>query len=358
MDQELLKSIVHYNNETGIFTWSVDRGGRVKKGNVCGSIKQGYIIIKIMGKSYPAHRLAFLYMIGRFPEIHVDHINGDRSDNRFCNLVECTQKENAKNRSLSLHNKSGTTGVSFRKRNSKWVASITKNYKKISLGEFSEKKDAILARKEAEVLHGFNPNHGSKSRRSYIEDNQRYLKNKTTTKISKYIGSKDNYTQKRLKELLHYNPETGVFTWKINRSGKKVGDVAGCPAKRQTNTYMVIGCDNFTFLAHRLAWLYMTGELPNHVIDHMDGNGLNNSWTNLRDVTPSENLRNLPIRSDNKSGVNGVYWNKKTCRWVSNLITLDGKPISKSFKLKEDAINHRKEQNVIHGYHENHGRSI
>jgi len=164
MHQELtqahLKSILHYNPSTGVFTWKCSIG-RVTFGKVAGRLHHdGYIVIGIDGKGYSAHRLAFLYMNGRMPSHHVDHINGTRNDNRWENLRAVAVGENHRNAKRQVRNKSGVTGVSWQKNMSKWQAYICLSKKQIHLGFFLEKDSAIEARKSAEIRYGFHPNHG------------------------------------------------------------------------------------------------------------------------------------------------------------------------------------------------------
>jgi hypothetical protein len=130
-------------------------------------------------------------------------------------------------------------------------------------------------------------------------------------------------TQQELKELLHYDPLTGVFIWKINRGGGvKAGEIAGSKAKVG---YWSITLFNKGYYAHRLAWLYMTGKLPDKFIDHIDRNKLNNIWTNLREATEKESVHNTGLSKKNKSGVKGVYWNKNANKWQATL-WIDNKP--------------------------------
>jgi hypothetical protein len=111
-------------------------------------------------------------------------------------------------------------------------------------------------------------------------------------------------TQERLKELLHYDPETGVFTW-IGTKARRIanGDEAGSVRER----YRIINIDYKPTGAHRLAWLYVYGYAPS-LIDHKDGDGLNNSITNLRECTDTQNKQNSKRPAHNKTGFKGVSW--------------------------------------------------
>jgi hypothetical protein len=105
-------------------------------------------------------------------------------------------------------------------------------------------------------------------------------------------------TQERLKEVLTYNPQTGFFT------RNKTGGPIGCANKKLG--YYQIGIDYKRYYAHRLAWLYMYGEMPNKDIDHINNNGFDNSINNLRTATRKENIRNSKHQKNNTSGYKGV----------------------------------------------------
>ena len=117
--------------------------------------------------------------------------------------------------------------------------------------------------------------------------------------------SRDTLTQARLKELLHYDPDTGVFTWLVNRGRKaKAGDRAGMITDKGYNSICVEGLNHF---AHRLAWLYVHGEHPSGIMDHINTVRSDNRISNLRIVTYQENAQNrIVARSDNTSGFLGV----------------------------------------------------
>jgi len=149
--QEKLKEILDYNPETGIFTRLVRMGQRGKVGDVVGSPhNEGYLVVRIRGKSYLLHRLAFLYMAGYLPENQVDHKNGCGTDNRWLNLREVSNTCNQQNCKMSKNNKSGFNGVSWYKQTGKWLARIKINNKAIHLGCYETATDAAIARVEYE----------------------------------------------------------------------------------------------------------------------------------------------------------------------------------------------------------------
>jgi hypothetical protein len=177
-------------------------------------------------------------------------------------------------------------------------------------------------------------------------------------------------TQEYLKECVTYNPGTGVFVW-LNRplihfkniiahrafNSMYAGKEAGSDKADGRIVYRQIGIDGFRYLSHRLAWLLVYGELPKQSIDHIDGNGLNNTIDNLRDVSRQENHRNTRLPSNSTSGVIGVHWLKKNQRWLAH-ITVDKNCISLGcFSTLEEAAAARKISEIEYGFHENHGRS-
>ena len=112
-------------------------------------------------------------------------------------------------------------------------------------------------------------------------------------------------TQEYLKSILDYNLDTGIFTWKVNKSKRSnIGDVAGW----SYNGYVSIEIDNKPYKAHRLAWLYVYGEIPKNLIDHVNNNRADNRISNLRKATYQENSENYKTPKTNKSGVKNVSW--------------------------------------------------
>lgn len=173
-------------------------------------------------------------------------------------------------------------------------------------------------------------------------------------------------TQSHLKELMHYDPESGLFTWR-----KRPINNWSCHAKaRSWNTRYAgnaVGCANALgyisvsvykkrYLAHRLAFLYMEGKFPPNEVDHKDHCRSNNSWSNLRHATSSQNSRNSSKLSNNKSGFNGVLWNPISKSWRVRIKLVNEKTIEiGSFKNKSDAISARINANIKYGFHANHG---
>lgn len=157
INQELLKELFDYNLDNGNFTWLTNRGKNLLVNTIAGTnVGNGYTRIRINGKQYLAHRLAWLYVYGVWPIEQLDHINGIRSDNRLSNLREATNKENNVNRGLTKVNTSGYKGVSWSKHANKWLSRIMVNGKSLHLGYFIDKDEAIEAYKQAAIIH-----HGS-----------------------------------------------------------------------------------------------------------------------------------------------------------------------------------------------------
>jgi hypothetical protein len=157
MNQEQLKQILNYDPDTGIFTWKVANGRRVKIGEIAGrTTNTGHRQIGINNKQYLQHRLAWLYVYGTMPSKNIDHINGIRNDNRIANLREATHLENHQNRSKTIKNSTGYLGVVLTR--GRYIAQITVDKKHIYLGIYDTKEEAYDAYLKAKSeLHTFNP---------------------------------------------------------------------------------------------------------------------------------------------------------------------------------------------------------
>lgn len=139
------------------------------------------------------------------------------------------------------------------------------------------------------------------------------------------IEMKKELTQERLRELLDYNPETGVFTWKVKRRGyTEAGNV--CGKSLITDGYQRIQVERRGYAAHRLAWLHVTGEWPKGNIDHINGIRHDNRIANLRDIPASLNRQNLHAATSRNKSSNllGVSWHNRPRPWRST-IRIDGK---------------------------------
>lgn len=126
-------------------------------------------------------------------------------------------------------------------------------------------------------------------------------------------------TAEQLRDLLDYDPETGVFTWArtVSPTGRK-GNVAGCKSKAGNSFYWKIRIKRKLYNAHRLAWLYVHGEWPTDEIDHIDRNGLNNAIANLREASSSLNKLNR-VRHKGTTAWRGVQWRSDMGRWIAQM---------------------------------------
>ncbi len=135
---EELRNVLSYDPETGVFVWLV-RSGRCGAGSVAGSIKKrrssAHVRIHVFGTQYYAHRLAWLYMTGKWPELKIDHVNNDGTDNRFINLRLATSSQNGGNSRKPNTNTSGIKGVRFE--DGKWRAQLCVEGMRLHIGLFN-----------------------------------------------------------------------------------------------------------------------------------------------------------------------------------------------------------------------------
>jgi hypothetical protein len=142
ISQSELKELLSYDNQTGIFAR--------KNGKIVGwNDKFGYLKVEIKEKSYFLHRLAWLYEYGFFPDSHIDHVNGERSDNRICNLRLASRSQNLCNVARTKRNTSGIKNVSFHKESKKWRVVVSVNGKNKSFGLYHDIELAELVASEA-----------------------------------------------------------------------------------------------------------------------------------------------------------------------------------------------------------------
>lgn len=182
----------------------------------------------------------------------------------------------------------------------------------------------------------------------------------------------NEYPLEELRKLIHYEPDTGKLYWKHRDvsmfshtqmpfhhyylwnkkyANKEIGTVGD-------SGYIRIGLLGRKYQAHRVMWALHYGEWPKDQIDHINGVKLDNRIVNLRVVTNSENSKNTPMRSNNKSGVNGVYRSKNGKKWISEIKVNRKKIHFGTFENFEDAVAVRKAAEIQYGFHENHGRPL
>ena len=156
-----LREVLHYEPETGHFRWIKMLASRGPVGAIAGQVEQGYVRIRIDGRRYFAHRLAWLYVTGEWPKQEIDHIDGMSDNNRFANLREATRGENRRNSRKGKETKSQFKGVVYapysRSKTRKWRAIITAAKRTHHLGYFEtpEEAHAAYAAKARELFGSF-----------------------------------------------------------------------------------------------------------------------------------------------------------------------------------------------------------
>lgn len=157
---EEVRELFRYDPETGDVYWRVYRSSKTPRGAIRSDRGRGYYSVRIMQKQYALHRIIWLWMTGEWPKNHVDHINGNPSDNRWCNLREATPSQNQRNHRISSRNTSGFKGV-HRTANGKWRAMIRHGGKKVHIGIYDKPDEAYAAYCEAaKEKHGEFANFG------------------------------------------------------------------------------------------------------------------------------------------------------------------------------------------------------
>ncbi|MCS4333686.1 HNH endonuclease [Klebsiella variicola] len=156
LTQAELKRRIHYDPETGVLTRRISFRRSHPVGSIVGAHdKDGYLKATVLGVTYQCHRLAWFYVHGKWPIGVIDHIDLNKSNNRIKNLRDTSKSGNEHNRGVRKDNKSGYKGVFWSSRERKWKAAIKANGKKIHLGTFPQKIDAVAAYDmAAKRLHG------------------------------------------------------------------------------------------------------------------------------------------------------------------------------------------------------------
>jgi len=166
-------------------------------------------------------------------------------------------------------------------------------------------------------------------------------------------------TQKQLKKILDYDPETGVFTWKHRPGAGKAwnsrfaGKKAGC----NDNGYVRILFSGKQYLAHRLAFLFVYGEFPPEQVDHINGVRSDNRMVNIRRATGTENNRNIKKPKTNISGVVGVSWVVSVQKWRAGIHSGNRYINLGNHVDFFNAVCARKSAERRLGYHINHGQN-
>lgn len=151
---ERVREVLHYDRETGEFRWAQPVNARIVVGDIAGGPHcRGYWWMSIDGRRYLAHRVAWLHVHGEWPALQVDHIKGNRRDNRIANLRQATQSQNNGNSSIRRNNRSGHKGVCWSKKRQKWVAQIMVNGRTTHLGHFTDVEVAAAAYRQALERH-------------------------------------------------------------------------------------------------------------------------------------------------------------------------------------------------------------
>lgn len=321
---EEVLAVASYDPETGLFT-------NLSKGKVLGSVSthNGYVHVGVLGRSVLAHRLAWFVTFGECPD-RIDHINGDRQDNRLVNLRPTTMSENIIN-TKKFHSSSGIKGVYRHDNTKRWQAKIGVNGRCLHLGYFDSKAEAGEARRLAEEK--FYPTHAPSLRATPPPSKAPRLQKRVFKRPDHVVAAdranraqnaairrslKGEFSSQALKDAIHYAPDTGIFTWRIPCANQRKGTLAGYTAP-DGRKYISVGTNRV--FAHRLAWLYMTGRWPDGPIDHINRDPSDNRWCNLREATHSQNTTNRATK--NASGYKGVrkHWTGRYEAYIS----VDGK---------------------------------
>ena len=169
----------------------------------------------------------------------------------------------------------------------------------------------------------------------------------------------NNLTQEELKKQLRYDRRSGIFIRLVSNSNAvKVGDIAGNIRKGYSGkSYIDIDVNGIRYQAHRLSFLYINGLFPEFEVDHINGDGLDNSWCNLRPVTHKENGMNQRLSKNSTSKFNGVCWHTGTNKWRAYIKVNGCQYHLGLFDKKSLAIKARKNANVKYGFHKNHGKN-
>ena len=155
---ERVRELFNYDPDRGVLTRRITVSENARENDSPGFIKKGYLVIRVSGKDYFAHRLIWLHQHGKFPEGPLDHINRVKTDNRLSNLREVTPSQNMQNTNEACHNTSGTKGVVWVKETQKWRVKIRLENQRFHLGNFDSYDEAVSVYQGARsLLHTHRP---------------------------------------------------------------------------------------------------------------------------------------------------------------------------------------------------------
>lgn len=157
-----------------------------------------------------------------------------------------------------------------------------------------------------------------------------------------------------LLNTLHYEPTTGHFTWLIKPS-KNIHRGARAGRVDKSTGYRYITIQGKRYAEHRLAWFYVHGDMPKLLIDHINHDRSDNRLDNLRQVTVSENARNRAKNTNSRTQEVGIWYNKRTHKYIAQIRLHGRKVFQKAFDDVNDAIIARKQRAKELGFHDNHG---
>ena len=163
-------------------------------------------------------------------------------------------------------------------------------------------------------------------------------------------------TAEDVREYLVYDETLGRLRWRKDFGiGKRAGKIAGGDWNNSGRIYRRITLKGKAYGEHVLVWALFNGRFPDGVIDHINHNSMDNRIENLRDVSHHTNIKNASLRANNKSGVNGVHFNKKAGKWEAQIRDNYKIVCLGRFDCHDDAAKARKEADAKYGYHKNHG---
>jgi hypothetical protein len=282
-----------------------------------------------------------------------------RTSNYQCTCDGCREADNESTAAYVAANKDRVKEYKER-----WAKENADAHKAQRAAHYQANRDRIKAKSKA--YREANPDQAKEAQRaSYVKSRNTYLAKSRDRHAAnrKKLESAPCITQQELLSLLSYDPSSGNFRWaKTASSRAQEGSLAGTVMPTKAGGYVVISLTSAgvqrRILAHRLAFLYMDGALPDFpdvVVDHIDGNGLNNAWANLRLVDHRGNSCNQKLRSTNSSGVNGVSWDKSMQKFEVYVWDHGTKRhIAYTDDLEEAAALREQAEGDL-GYHPNHG---